>query len=229
MPSIRAAFERAKEQVSELSFRQEWLAEFVSAAGSVFRNVRQHSRLPELQGPEEGRQYFIGVDWGMVSDFTVIVVCDDTGRIVTLDRFNQIPYTLQAERLASMVEVWQPQAVVAEENAMAAHIQRMAEDYPDMPLIPFRMTAQSKPKLIGQFQTALEKGDIKLLDSPILLHELEAFEAKVRPNGTTDYGAGGSNHDDTVIAAALSWHAVNTGGRQVQVEQLPVRRNARRW
>ena len=85
----------------ERIFRQEFLAEFILDGGSVFRSV---DACVHDEGDHSG-PYVIGVDWGKRDDFTVFTVADrDTGRVVAIDRMNQIDYRLQTQRLKSLCD-----------------------------------------------------------------------------------------------------------------------------
>ena len=60
-------------------------------------------------------------------------------------------------------------------------------------------TAKSKPVLIGRLQIALEQGVLRIPKGPII-DELLAY----RQTDSGKLEAGGSAHDDTVIALALA-------------------------
>ena len=87
----------------ERVFRQEILAEFIDDTGGIFRGVRACATAIEQKAPVEGHEYVFGVDWGKSNDFTVITVIDaDLRAVVALDRFNQIDYALQRQRLTAL-------------------------------------------------------------------------------------------------------------------------------
>ena len=75
-----------------------------------------------------------------------------------------------------------------------------------MPVRPFVTTAKSKPPLIESLALAIERRDIRLLNDPVLLNELENYALERLPGGAYRYGAPPGSHDDTVIATALAWH-----------------------
>ncbi|MBD3251471.1 hypothetical protein GF380_03380, partial [Candidatus Uhrbacteria bacterium] len=83
--------ERARLELPESTFRQEYLAEFLEGEGAVFRRVAECATAEPVQ-PYRG-EFIAGVDWGKQADFTAIVVLDrETGAMVDMDRFNQIDY-----------------------------------------------------------------------------------------------------------------------------------------
>ena len=82
-----------------------------------------------------------------------------------------------------------------------------------LPVVGFETTASSKPPLIQSLVLALEKKEIELLDDPVTIGELEAYEEKRSPlTGRPQYSAPAGMHDDTVMRAALeNWAAFGAG------------------
>lgn len=192
----------------ERSFRQEILAEFVEDGGGVFRGVRAAATVAPGSAPVEGHTYVIGADWGKSNDYTVFTVVDATARqVVALDRSNQVDYALQRGRLAALCQRWGAAVVVAETNAMGMPIVE-ALSRERIPVRPFVTTNASKAVIIDALALALERGEIALLDDPVLVGELEAFEVDRTPSGLTRYGAPAGAHDDCVMSLALAWSAV---------------------
>ena len=106
-PHIPASYiERERQTKPEAAFMTEYLAQFRSSEGAVFRKVLDAIGAAKPQThAQRGHQYLFGVDWGQSNDFTVIAVADVTTReIVHIDRFNQISYTVQRERLKALFE-----------------------------------------------------------------------------------------------------------------------------
>lgn len=97
--SIQQAAAQARERVSDRTYRQEWLAEFVEDGGGVFRGVRAAATVePGTTKPDANHQYVIGADWGRSNDYTVFTVLDATTRqVVAVDRSNKVEYETQRE------------------------------------------------------------------------------------------------------------------------------------
>ena len=77
----------------------------------------------------------------------------------------------------------------------------------------FVFTGQSKPPLIESLALAFEREECQWQADPVWTGELEAYERKVSPvTGRSQYGAPEGMHDDTVIARALAWEAVQSAG-----------------
>src|SRR5262252_9894443 len=181
----------AREQLPERVFAQEYLAEFLALEGAgVFRGVDAAAYL-QPEGPVDGHVYVFGVDWGRSNDFTVISVVDaSTHEQVALDRFTQIDWEFQSERLHRWADLYKPRAIVAETNAMGnPMVERLQQGYGRMlgdarralPMIPWNATNASKAAAIQSLSLAIENGEVALLADQVQTGELLAYEAERLP------------------------------------------------
>lgn len=200
--------EAARAMLPEATFRQEYLAEFIEGAGLVFRNIRACLAAPPA-GPAPGGVYVMGVDWAQTRDFTALVVMDvRTRQVVAIDRFNQIGWDVQRGRLAALAQQWNVAAILAEQNSIGGpNVEALQRE--GLPIYAFQTTSQSKQNVITALQLAFERGEIHIPDDPVLISELEAYEATRLPSGRWRYEAPAGVHDDTVIALALANEAAN--------------------
>jgi len=205
----------AKAELPERAWSQEYEAAFLQIeGGGVFRGVDAVSRLKPTP-PERGHQYVIGVDWGRTNDFTAFSVIDATlMQQVALDRFSEIDYELQTERLHKWCEVYHPVLVVAEHNSMGGPLtERLQTGYSRLlgkaraalPVWAWDATNASKAALVQALGLAIEQGVLSLLDDAVQQAELLGYEAQVLPSGMIRYGAPFGQHDDTVIALGLAY------------------------
>lgn len=207
MPSIRRAFEMAKTRVSQRTFQQEWLAQFVDDGGGVFRRIFEMSTAQRQDEAVAGHEYVIGVDWGRTNDATVFSVVDVTAREQCYqDRMLDVDYGLQRSRLVALWERFGEPRIIAEYNSMGGPmVERLQSD--GLPVTAFQTTMQSKMQIIDALALAFERGDIHILNDPQLAVELQAYESKQLLTGIR-YGAPEGMHDDTVMALALAWSGV---------------------
>ncbi|MCL4255083.1 MAG: terminase family protein [Anaerolineae bacterium] len=206
-----AEIESARMTMPIRLFSQEYLAEFLADSGAVFRNVHACSVLsPALPSdfPDETR-FVAGVDWGRSDDFTVMCIMNaDTGHEVALERFREVGWAIQRERIASLATDWRVAHIIGEANSIGEpNIQALQAD--GLPIIGFTMTAKSKSPLIEDLALALEREHIRLIADPIATSELVAYQAERLTSGGWRYNAPRGGHDDTVIARALAWMAVH--------------------
>ena len=204
-----AEIERMHQTLSEMIFSQEILAQFIDLQGGVFRGVMQATTATEQSGRITGHDYVIGVDWGKHNDFTVLAVVDmQTNELCYLDRFNQIDYAVQTSRLKALASRFQPVTVIAESNAMGEPIiEQLQRD--GLPVQAFKTTNATKTAVIDALAMAFEQGAIRILNDPVLVGELQAYEMERLPSGMLRYSAPDGMHDDTVIGLALAWSGVS--------------------
>lgn len=201
---IQRAFAMAKERMPERTFREEWLAEFVED-GAVFRNVSACAIAVKQVEPIEGHSYLFGMDTAKLNDYSVITIMDTTlNEIVSIDKFNQIDYVLQLNRLDGLHKLWQPAAIVIESNNAHMFIEEAWRR--DLPVLAFNTNQASKQLMIDALVLAFERMDIRIIDDETLLSELHAFAAERLPGGTIRYSAPSGQHDDHVMSLALVWY-----------------------
>lgn len=202
--------EAARLSLPQRWFEQEYLAEFVDDAGGVFRGVLAAATADVQTEAAEGHKYLIGCDWGKSGDFTVFAVADLNERaIVHIDRGNKVDYVIQSGRLKALAEKFRPIKIIAERNSMGEPIiERLQRD--GLPVEPFLTTNASKAQIIDGLALAFERDDIRIINHPDLVAELQAFERTPLPSGQSRYAAPSGMHDDCVMAAALAWSGVTT-------------------
>jgi hypothetical protein len=198
----------------ERVFAQEVLAQFLQEGAGVFRRVTDAVDYSLTTDPhvardiQDGTAYVIGVDWGRTNDFTVFsVVNARTGALVSVDRFTDIDYAVQLQRLKSLHQRFPKAPILAESNSMGGplteQLQRMG-----LPVQAFYTSASSKAQAIESLALAFENSAIRLPDIRWLLDELLAFDQERLPSGAMRYCAPRGGHDDGVMSLAIAWSGV---------------------
>jgi len=201
--------EDIKKSTPELVFLQEIMAEFISLEGSVFRRIQEAATLEPITEPEPGRQYIAGVDVASSVDFTVISVLDVMAKsLVYMDRFNRVDYNVLEDRLWACYQRFNLTAMSIEANSIGQPVIDSLNNR-GMSIIPFTTTNATKQAIITQLQAGFEHDEIKIINDPVLIGELLSFESKRSPSGSFQYSAPDGMHDDTVMALAIAWDAIN--------------------
>lgn len=205
-----AEIEQIWSTTPERIFKQEILAEFLEGEGTVFRNLLACMNAPETK-PEDHRRHRIvaGLDWAKQNDFTATsVFCADCKKEVARDRFNQIDYHFQRDRLKALYGKWDVSHIEAESNSIGEpNLEELQRD--GLPIVGFLTTATSKPPLIESLALCFEKSEAQWQNDPVWTGELEAYEMKTSvATGRPTYSAPDGLNDDTVIARALAWRGV---------------------
>ncbi len=208
LPSIQRAASLARERVSERTYRQEWLAEFVDD-GALFVNVAQCATGTETE-PVSGRDYVIGVDWARATggDYTVFTVLDtQERRMVKIVRLAGTAFDVQLSKLRDLWKHYNSGRIIAEYNSMGAPlVERLQSE--GLPVTSFVTTASSKHEIITALELAFDRRDITVINDPVLVAELNSYERKDRA-GLPSYSAPAGMHDDTVMSLAFAWNGIN--------------------
>jgi hypothetical protein len=199
----------ARLDITDLAFAQEYAAEFVSWAGQVFRRITDAIVAPL---PEHTPAAIIGVDWGRTNDYTVFTALSKEGYVLEIERFRGVEYSLQRARLRALWERRGGHAhIIAEQNNMGGPvIEQLQRD--GLPVISFLTTNATKSAIVEALALAFERGTIRIPNDPVLIGELQAFEAKPLPSGLMRYAAPDGMHDDCVISLAIGWSGIAGAG-----------------
>src|SRR5512139_1798837 len=197
--------------------RQEIDAEFVED-GAYFQNVDAAAviDLPDAPDDHEGHYMVMGADWALSEDFTVLTVgCRDCGRVVDWDRFNQIDFTYQRERLYSMARKWGVRGVLPERNSIGAPNIELIREHVNVLFgmdgaMGFNTLPTTKPPLIEGLALGLSHHRFKVPKAAG--DELRAYQVELSTVGHPKFGAPEGLHDDWVISLALCWYAMTSGG-----------------
>jgi hypothetical protein len=129
-----------------------------------------------------------------------------------------VDYAVQCDRLKVLSDQWQPRQIIAEQNSIGQPvIEQLTRD--GLRIQPFTTTNASKAQAIEVLALAFERRDIRILNDPVLVSELVAFQAERLPSGLVRYGAPSGGHDYTVISLALAWTGVS--GQHRLIYSLP--------
>lgn len=211
----RSELDAARREMPERDYAQEFEARFLQVEGAgVFRGVTAVARLKPA-GPTKGHVHVFGVDWGRTNDYTVVSVIDATlmeQRVI--DRYSQVEWEFQTERLHRLAEVFHPITIVAEANSMGSPlVERLQRGYARLignprqalPVYGWTATNASKAAAVQALSLGIEQGQVTLLNDQVQTGELLAFEGHMSPAGMMKYSAPSGMHDDTVIALALAY------------------------
>jgi hypothetical protein len=197
------AKERAK--VPERVARQEYDAQFLDGAGMVFRNIRECAT-GKFEEPKPGVEYYAGLDLAKNEDFTVLVIMTRDRRVVFVDRFRRLPWSIQIARVKASCDKYDVSSTTVDTTGPGEPIYQ-ALRAEGLFVRPYPFTSKSKPDLINNLSLFFEKGIIEIPPASIWpegIDELESYEYRELPSGTLQMGAPSGYHDDCVIALGLA-------------------------
>jgi hypothetical protein len=233
--------EDASAMLPEMIFRQEYLADFIDDGGAVFRRLGEAAQARAHGHAIEYHRYVMGVDLGRRMDFTVCAVIDCSGTLersnvgtsarlnagtaemCAMDRFNQIDWSIQVGRIAAMARAFRVDEVIADATGLGDPVveqlrRELAAD--EIAVTGYDISSvQKKARLIEPLALAFERGELLILDDPVLISELQAYQQSRLPGGQIKYGAPEGLHDDAVMALALAWHRAQYRPRALELPE----------
>lgn len=206
----RQEVERLATEMPERLYRQEILAEFLDDEGAVFRRVRECVR-----GYSTDPTVVIGVDLAKHHDFTVILGMDELGGVTFFERFREISWPLQKERIVAAANRTGAKVLLDSTGVGDPILDDLTKKGVDVE--GYKFTNASKQQLVEALAIAIEQREVGLPDDPVMLNELEAFEYETTKTGAFRYNAPEGLHDDCVIGLALAHWAMKRGAQRLWV------------
>jgi len=188
-------------------FKQEYQAEFLEDSAGVFRGVSS-CLFPEKTITRDDRAgpVVIGCDIAKHTDFTVLVAMNlRTGRCFEIERFNQLNWPVQKDRILSFARKWQGRIILDATGAGDPIYDDLVRRYSNIE--PFKFTSVSKAELVQRLIVAVEQQKVTWPEEwQVLTHEMQRYEYEISPRGHISYNAPSGFHDDCVMALALANH-----------------------
>lgn len=205
----RSEIDAMAEELPDLSFRQEILAEFVEGGGIVFQMFRECIRDDLLKDYQHGRLYCMGVDLGRKQDFNVIFVGDmESKEIVYFERFTNMEWTIVESKIIDVYKQYRSPITYIDSTGKGEPIyERLCEA--GVNCIGINLNVGTKPMLIKALKLAFDRKQIFIPDIPVICEELESYTFVVSVFGNVQYKAPEGFHDDTVIALSLVNYGMN--------------------
>jgi len=185
-----------------------YLGKIPESDASLFRNLDRIFTGAELEAPRENVRYFLAADLARKQDWTVVTVISEDGQVVATDRFNQISWSLQVERVGLWYRTFRCVKVMVDASGVGDPIAEELEKA-GMTVEPFVFTVPSRRALIEELVVACDNQEISIPASAkfqVYKEELESMEYQL--DGTTvRYAVPANMHDDAVMSLALATRA----------------------
>ncbi len=201
-------WEEAKRTLPEDVFKQEYMAEFLEDGAGVFRGIDACLFDPSagcgMQDAGCARYVVIGCDIAKHTDWTVLIAMDaETGRCFAMERFNQLDWPIQKERIVSFARRWRGRVILDATGIGDPIYDDLKRVLPDIE--PFKLTQGSKTELVQRLIVAVEQRQVSWpVAWDVLTAEMKRYEYDIGPSGGISYNAPSGFHDDCVMALALA-------------------------
>lgn len=203
------------EGIPEPIFRQQYLAEFLSGVGAVFRGFRQIATLDpdsDLAGP-----HVLGIDLARDVDYTTVFVLNSrSGDVIHVERWSRIDWEVQEEKIVDIANRYRCVAGVVDATGLGSRVfdilQRRLSSV-GVQLDGYIFTLMTKSALMNQLAVAIEQESIHILSDEheigrLTIGELSAYRYEKTAAGNLKMGAPPGRHDDLVVGLALAVEAM---------------------
>ena len=204
----RSEIEDARRMLPDHIFRQEYLAEFLDDASSVFRNIKEC-----IEIGEETRTLFAGVDLGRADDYTVLTIADQNNIEVYCERWRHLEWSTIINNVVTQLNKYKPNVLIESNGAQDAIYEQIRDKvtYNKSKVKPFVTTSKSKQAIVENLIVAFENKEIGILGKDWQVSELETFTYEYNlKTRTIKYSAPSGLHDDYVMSRAICNEAHKT-------------------
>lgn len=204
------------EDMTDVDYRQEILAEFVPGVGAVFTLDKADFRpfVPLAEIKHEGHRLVAGLDWGRKNDYTVMSVgCADCEEELLLERINLLEYHEQRDFLKLWLTPFGEVELLGEANSIGdANLGELRKDGYD--ISEWWTSNSSKASIVQGLRLEFTQHGWKWLENEKAWNELESFEMTLTKSGLAHYAAPEGLNDDTVMARMLMLRQATQGRLQ---------------
>ena len=200
--------EQYSNTLSELKFRSEYLGQFITDGGYVFRNI---TKCVLSNSIVKGEPVVCGIDWavGNDGDDTVLSLLDANANAVDFIRINNMSPVEQIDTIVNKLNTIQSlKKVVVEQNSIGnVYFDMLKHKYSRHSIITkFNTTNESKRRIIEQLATAFQNENIHIPNDRELINQLQHYAVEKTAKGYTYNGQGA--HDDYVMSLAMAYDAL---------------------
>jgi hypothetical protein len=201
-----------KRKTDRRTWRQEYLGEFIGSSNRFFS--------PELIDDVTGDATFterdlvaVGADIARAGDDrTAIIGVDSSGAAKVLTSDAELTLTEAAGELAQVYERHAPATIQVDETGLGAGVVEMLEEEVGRSVVEgTKFTIDTKQSLYNGLKSALERGDVALVQHPRLSRELKKLTYSLTSSGKTKISHPADGHDDHPDALALAVDAFSGG------------------
>ena len=200
--------EQYRNTLSDLKFRSEYLGQFITDGGYVFRNI---TKCVLNNSSVTGDPVCVGIDWavGNDGDDTVLSLLDANANAVEFVRLNNMSPVEQIDTIVNKLNTMPSlKKVVVEQNSIGnVYLDMLKHKYSRHSIITkFNTTNDSKRRIIEQLATAFQNENIHIPNDRELINQLQHYAVEKTAKGYTYNGQGA--HDDYVMSLAMAYDAL---------------------
>ena len=200
--------EQYRNTLSDLKFRSEYLGQFITDGGYVFKNI---AKCVLSDSDITGKPVVCGIDWavGNDGDDTVLSLLDANANAVEFVRLNNMSPVEQISTIVNKLNTMPSlKKVVVEQNSIGnVYLDMLKHKYIRHSIVTkFNTTNESKRRIIEQLATAFQNESVHIQNDRELINQLQHYAVEKTKTGYTYNGQGA--HDDYVMSLAMAYDAL---------------------
>ena len=187
-------------------YRQEYLAEFTDAGNDVFTNLDQICILNEWGLPNRNERYYIGIDTGIINDFTVCTIQSESGRVEKIIRANGRTFEELGKDIVHECRRWNVVGGFCETNGIGLAMFELIRPHIKK-IQPFITTQDSKTEAVRKLIYDIQEGKIELPSKQLMpecFNEFSSYTYKIAANGNLSFTHPQGLHDDIVDSVMMA-------------------------
>lgn len=205
--------EKIRKDTPEAMWRQEYLAEFIDGAGTVFKGMdRMKARSAGLVLLPQADNCRIGVDIGRHGDYTVLIALSPNNQVIGFDRFTGMEWPIIERRILAFISRYRGVVVIDSTGSGDPLYENLARK--GMPVIAAKFTNERKRMWVQNLAMLIEQDILTIpwggmtadaaRDTQYLWSELQSYTYDMTTYGKVRYSAPVGFNDDCVTALYLA-------------------------
>jgi len=190
-----------------LMYQTDILGLFIKESSAVFGEFN-HACSNKFN--TDNTDYYFGVDWGTGNgnDRTAISIFNGLKQQVAMHYFDDKDPNETIEYILKLTEEYHPKKITVEKNSIGDVFgkllrKELMQKHPKTSFRFFITDNNSKNRIVGQLQVAINNKAIQLLDDTQLKIEMVNYEVQKTPTGKVTYNAASGQHDDCLMATMI--------------------------
>lgn len=194
--------EKTKREIPEISFRQEYLCEWLEDGLTFFQGYSDCFDIDKWTGDK----CWIGIDFSSDGqDSTICAKISDNGSVEIFEAKGTLD--MKYRQIADYIDKNNPVAVYAENNGvgspMIGEVKKLVRHRSK--IYEWTTTNSSKEEIVSDLAVAIANREVHFIKSDgKLYNELGNFVVTVSKTRKLTFAARGSGHDDTVLATCIA-------------------------
>lgn len=222
-PLIKPEFlEEQRRNMSDEAFRMEYLAEFVEAASCFFRQdlirgcvVPELEFISSLEDPIPSGEYYAGVDFGKLEDYSVIAILRREGDMLKLIYLHEFslgtPYSNVIGHLVRANQKFQFRRVFVDQTGVGEPVLEELKAQGIQNVEGLTFTVKTKEELLTCLKLAMEQKRLKMPYHRRLCEQINEQQYEYSKSGHLTFSHPAGSHDDMLWALSLAAYAATIG------------------